>query len=85
MRRLLPLPILLLAIALAGAAEPAEKEPPRSPERIALDKLHQAIRENNSKGAQQAYEQIVEALTYLDRREFATDEAIDAAWRRFGC
>jgi hypothetical protein len=26
-----------------------------------------------------------EALTYLDRREFATDEAIDAAWRRFGC
>jgi hypothetical protein len=25
-----------------------------------------------------------EALTYLDRREFATDEAIDAAWRRFG-
>jgi hypothetical protein len=25
-----------------------------------------------------------EALAYLDRREFATDEAIDAAWRRFG-
>lgn len=25
-----------------------------------------------------------EALTYLDRREFSTDEAIDAAWRRFG-
>jgi hypothetical protein len=25
-----------------------------------------------------------EALTYLDRREFATDEAVDAAWRRFG-
>jgi hypothetical protein len=25
-----------------------------------------------------------EALAYLDRREFATDEAVDAAWRRFG-
>jgi hypothetical protein len=29
-------------------------------------------------------EAVKEALTYLDRREFATDEAIDAAWRRFG-
>src|SRR5438874_2694700 len=76
MRMLLAI-VVLLAASCTITAAPPDNEPSITPERKALDKLWDAIRAEDAKAAQRAYEQFI--------RDFPAREATDEAAWQYAC